>query len=91
LPDLPSIGEFLPGFEASFWYGLGAPRSTPPEVIDKLNKEVNAALADPNIRERLVEQGSVPMIGSSADFGRLIAEETEKWGGVIRAANIKAE
>jgi tripartite-type tricarboxylate transporter receptor subunit TctC len=91
LPDLPSIGEFLPGFEASFWYGLGAPRSTPPEVIDKLNKEVNAALADPTIRERLVEQGSVPMIGSSTDFGRLIVEETEKWGGVIRSANIKAE
>jgi len=70
---------------------LGAPRSTPPEVIDKLNKEVNAALADPTIRERLVEQGSVPMIGSSTDFGRLIVEETEKWGGVIRSANIKAE
>jgi tripartite-type tricarboxylate transporter receptor subunit TctC len=91
LPDLPAIGEFLPGFEASLWYGLGAPRSTPPEIIDKLNKEVNAALADPKIRGRLAEQGSGAMAGSSADFGRFIAEETEKWAKVIRAANIKGE
>jgi tripartite-type tricarboxylate transporter receptor subunit TctC len=89
VPDLPAIGESLPGFEASLWYGLGAPRSTPPEIIDKLNKEVNVALADPKIRERLAEQGSAAMVGSSADFGRFIAEETEKWAKVIQAANIK--
>ena len=91
LPDLPAIGEFLPGFEASLWYGLGAPRSTPPDVIDKLNREVNAALADPKIRERFAEQGSTAMAGSPSDFARLIGEETEKWGKVIRGANIKGE
>ena len=91
LPELPAIGEFLPGFEASLWYGLGAPRSTPSDVIDRLNREVNAALAEPNIRERFAEQGSTAMTGSPADFARLIAEETGKWSKVIRAANIKAE
>jgi tripartite-type tricarboxylate transporter receptor subunit TctC len=91
LPDLPAIGEFLPGFEASLWYGLGAPRSTPPDIIDKLNKEVNAAVADSKIRGRFAEQGSGAMAGSSADFGGFIAEETEKWAKVIRAANIKGE
>jgi tripartite-type tricarboxylate transporter receptor subunit TctC len=91
LPDLPAIGEFLPGFEASLWYGLGAPRSTRPEIIDKLNKQVNAALSDHKIRGRFAEQGNAAMAGSSADFGKFIAEETEKWAKVIRAANIKGE
>jgi tripartite-type tricarboxylate transporter receptor subunit TctC len=81
----------LPGFEASLWYGLGAPRRTPPEVIEKLNREMSAAVADPKMRERFSEQGSTAMMGSPADFGKLIAEETEKWRKVIRAANIRGE
>ena len=91
LPDLPAIGEFLPGFEASLWYGLGAPRRTPPEVIYKLNKEVNAALADLKFQERLAEQGGIAMMGSPTDFSRLIADETEKWAKVVKFAGIKAD
>jgi tripartite-type tricarboxylate transporter receptor subunit TctC len=91
LPDLPTIGEFLPGYEASQWYGIGAPKNTPVEIVDRLNKEINAALADPKIKARLADLGGTPLVGSPADFGKLIAEETEKWGKVIRAANIKAE
>jgi tripartite-type tricarboxylate transporter receptor subunit TctC len=91
LPDLPAIGEFLPGFEASLWYGLGAPRRTPPEVIYKLNKEVNAALADLKFQERLAEQGGMAMMGSSTDFSRLIADETEKWAKVVKFSGAKAE
>jgi tripartite-type tricarboxylate transporter receptor subunit TctC len=91
LPDLPTIGEFLPGYEASQWYGIGAPKNTPAEIVDRLNKEINAALADPKIKARLADLGGTPLVGSPADFGKLIAEETEKWGKVIRAANIKAD
>jgi tripartite-type tricarboxylate transporter receptor subunit TctC len=91
LPDIPTVGEFLPGYESSIWYGLGAPKVTPAEIVDKLNKEINAGLADPNIKARLADLGGTPLVGSSADFGKFIADETEKWGKVIRAANIKAE
>jgi tripartite-type tricarboxylate transporter receptor subunit TctC len=91
LPDLPTVDEFLPGFEASAWGGLGAPRNTPAKIIDALNKEINVALADPRMKARLADLGGAVLAGSPADFGKLIAEETEKWGKVIRAANIKAE
>src|SRR5262249_18141220 len=91
LPDIPTVGEFLPGYEASNWYGIGAPRNTPVEVIDKLNKEINAGLADPKIKTRLADLGGDVLALSPTDFGKLIAEETEKWGKVIRAANIKPE
>ena len=91
LPDVPTVGEFVPGYEASSWSGLGAPRATPAEIVEKLNNEMNAALADHKIKARLADLGSTPAVGSAADFGRLMADETEKWGKVIRAANIKAD
>jgi len=90
-PDIPTVGEFVPGYEATAWFGIGAPRNTPAEIVDKLNKEINAGLADPKIKGRLADLGSTPFPGSPADFGKLIADETEKWGNVIRALNIKAE
>ena len=91
LPDIPTVGEFVPGYEASQWYGVGVPKDTPTEIVDKLNKEINAGLADPKIKARLADLGGDVLALSPAEFGRLIAEETEKWGKVIRAANIKAE
>jgi tripartite-type tricarboxylate transporter receptor subunit TctC len=91
LPDIPTVAEFVPGYEASGWSGLGAPKATPAEIVDKLNKEINAALADPKIKARLADLGGTALAGSPTDFGRLIADETEKWGKVIRAANIKPE
>jgi tripartite-type tricarboxylate transporter receptor subunit TctC len=91
LPDVPVIADVVPGYEASAWYGIGAPRSTPPEIVDRINAEINAGLADAKLSARLTELGSVPFAGSSADFGKFLAAETEKWGKVIRAANIKAE
>jgi tripartite-type tricarboxylate transporter receptor subunit TctC len=91
LPDIPTVGEFVPGYEASAWYGLGAPKATPAEIVDKLNKEVNAALADPRMKARIVDLGGDVLALSPADFGKLITDETEKWGKVIRALNIKAE
>jgi tripartite-type tricarboxylate transporter receptor subunit TctC len=91
LANIPPLGDFLPGYEASGWQGLTAPKNTPPEIIDKLNKEVNAALADPKIKVRLMDLGGIVLAGSPTDFGRLIANETEKWAKVIRAVNIKAE
>ena len=91
LPDVPTVGDFVPGYEASLWQGIGAPKSTPPEIVDKLNKEINAALADPKMKARLADLGGTPLLGSPADFAKLIADDTEKWGKVIRAANIKAE
>ena len=91
LPDIPTVGEFVPSYEASVWFGLGAPNGTPAEIIDKLNQETNAALADPKIKGRLAESGGKALAGSPADFGKLIADETEKWGNVIRALNIKTE
>jgi tripartite-type tricarboxylate transporter receptor subunit TctC len=91
LPEIPTVAEFLPGYEASGWFGIGAPKNTPPEIIDKLNKEINAGVADPKIKARLLDLGGTELSGSPADFGKLIADETEKWGKVIRAANIKPE
>jgi tripartite-type tricarboxylate transporter receptor subunit TctC len=91
LPDVPTIGEFVPGYEASSWYGVGAPKATPAEIVEKLNKEINAGLADPKLKARLADLGGDALALSPADFGKLIADETEKWGDVIRALNIKAE
>ncbi len=91
LPDVPAIGEFVPGYEASGWYGLGAPRNTPGEVVERLNREVNAALTDPVMKARFADLGCTVLPGSPADFAQLLAAETEKWGKVIRTANIKPE
>ena len=91
LPDIPSLSEFVPGFEASQWSGIVAPKNTPAQIIDKLNGEINAALADAKFRGRISDLGSAVLPGSPADFGKLIADEIEKWGKVIRAANIKPE
>jgi tripartite-type tricarboxylate transporter receptor subunit TctC len=91
LPELPTVGESLPGYEVSVWFGIGAPRGTPAGIIDTLNKEINAGLADPKFRERLADLGGVPMPTAPADFGRLIVDETEKWAKVIQAANLKTE
>jgi tripartite-type tricarboxylate transporter receptor subunit TctC len=91
LPDIPTVGEFVPGYEASGWFGVGAPKATPAEIVEKLNKEINAGLADPKLQGRLADVGGDVLVLSPADFGRLIAEETEKWGKVVRAANIKPD
>ena len=91
LPELPTVSEFLPGFEASAWYGLAAPGTTPSGVIDRVNKEVNAAFLAPTIKERLVDLGGMVLAGPPAAFGKVIVEETEKWAKVVRTANIKAE
>jgi tripartite-type tricarboxylate transporter receptor subunit TctC len=91
LPDIPTVAEFVPNYEASNWFGMCAPNATPTEIVERLNKEINAALADHKIKARLADLGSVPLALSPADFGKLIAEETEKWAKVIRAANIKPE
>jgi tripartite-type tricarboxylate transporter receptor subunit TctC len=91
LPDIPTVGEFLLDYEASNWYGVGAPKATPAEIVEKLNKEINAGLADPNMKARLVDLGGTVLAGSPADFGKLIAEETEKWGKVVKFTGIKAD
>ena len=91
LPEVPTVGEFVPGYEVSTWYGVCARVGTPAEVIDKINSEINAGLADPAMRARLADLGGITIAGSPDDFGKLIANETEKWGKVIRAANIKPE
>jgi tripartite-type tricarboxylate transporter receptor subunit TctC len=91
LPDLPTVGEFVPGYEASQWYGLGVAKNAPTEIIDRLNKEINVALADPNMKARLADLGGTALAGSPADFGKLIADETEKWAKVIKSVGIKAE
>jgi tripartite-type tricarboxylate transporter receptor subunit TctC len=91
LPDVPTVAEFVPGYEASFWTGVAAPKGTPAGIVDKLNKAVNAGFADANVKARLAEWGATAITGSPADFARFVADETEKWGKVIRAANIKAE
>jgi tripartite-type tricarboxylate transporter receptor subunit TctC len=91
LPDLPTVGEFVPGYEASTWFGVGAPKATPAEIVEKLNKEIIAGLADPKIKARLADLGGGPLALSPAEFSKFIADETEKWGKVIRAAGIKAE
>ena len=91
LPDIPTVDDYVPGYEASTVFGLGAPKRTPVAIIDKLNKEINVSLADPKLKVRLTDLGGTPLAGSPADFGKLIADETEKWGKVIRTANIKPE
>jgi tripartite-type tricarboxylate transporter receptor subunit TctC len=91
LPDIPTVGEFVPGYEAIGWTGIGAPRNTPPDVVDKLNKEINAAFADPKFKARLADLGATPFIGSPRDFGKFIADETEKWAKVVKFAGIKPE
>jgi len=91
LPDIPTVSEFVPGYEASQWYGIGAPKDTPPDVVATLNKEINAALADPKLRARLADLGGIPTPMTPAEFAKLIADETEKWGKVVRTGNIKAE
>jgi len=91
LPNVPTVNEFVPGFEASSWFGIAAPKDTPADIIDKLNRETNAGLADPKIASRLTDMGGMPLTGSPADYGKLIADETAKWGKVIREAGIKAE
>jgi tripartite-type tricarboxylate transporter receptor subunit TctC len=90
LPDVPAVGEFLPGYEASGWYGIGAPKGTPGEIVEVLNREINAALADPRVKMQLADLGLMPKPASPSDFGTFIAAETEKWAKVIRSANIKA-
>jgi tripartite-type tricarboxylate transporter receptor subunit TctC len=91
LPDLPTVGDFVKGYEASGPFGLGAPTGTPPAVLDRLNREINAVLADPKVKARLAELGSEPLTGSPADIGRMLAAESEKWAKVVKAANIKVE
>ena len=85
------MGDFVPGYEASQWFGVGAPKNTPIEIIDKLNKEINAGLADPKIKARLADLGGTVLPGSPADFGKLIADETEKWGKVVKFAGLKPD
>jgi tripartite-type tricarboxylate transporter receptor subunit TctC len=91
LPQIPTVSDFVPGYEASAWSGIGAPKNTPVEIMDRLNKEINAALGDPKMKSRLADLGGTPLILSSADFGKLIADETERWAKVIKSAGIKAE
>ena len=91
VPDLPTVAETLPGYQAASFYGIGAPRNTPAEVVEVLNKAVNAGLADPKLNARLTDLGSVPLRGQPATFGKLIADETGKWGKVIRIAGIKSQ
>jgi tripartite-type tricarboxylate transporter receptor subunit TctC len=91
LPDLPAMEEFLPGYEASGWFGVGAPRQTPPEIVDRLSREINAGLADPKLKARFAELGATMFVGSPTGFARHIAAETEKWAKVVRAANIRAD
>ena len=91
LPDVPIVADFVPGYEASAWFGLGAPKGTPPEIIELLNKEVNAAIADPNIRARLADMGGMMINGTPAEFGKIIVEETEKWAKVVKFSGAKAE
>jgi tripartite-type tricarboxylate transporter receptor subunit TctC len=91
LPEVPTVDEFVPGYEVSTWYGVGAPIGSPAEVIDKINKEINAGLADPQLNARLGDLGGTALPGSPADFGKLIADETEKWAKVIKSVGIKAE
>jgi tripartite-type tricarboxylate transporter receptor subunit TctC len=91
MPDIPTVGEFVLGYEASAWFGVGAPNNTPSQIIDKLNEAINAGLADPKIKARLADLGGTPLVGSPAEFGKLIADETEKWGKVVKFTGIKAD
>jgi tripartite-type tricarboxylate transporter receptor subunit TctC len=89
LPDIPTVGEFVPGYEASTWYGVGTLKAAPAEIIEKLNKEINASLADPKLQARLTDLGGTVMMGSPADFGKFIADEIEKWAKVIKFSGAK--
>jgi tripartite-type tricarboxylate transporter receptor subunit TctC len=91
LPDIPAVGEFVAGYEAVSWYGIGAPKKTPPEIVERLNKETNAAIADPKLKARFADLGAEPLSMTSGEFAKFIAEETEKWGNVVKSAGIKAE
>ena len=91
LPDVPTVGETVPGYEGSAWFGIGAPKNTPKEIVDKLNSAINAGLADPKLKAKLEELGGVPMVVTPANFGKFIAAETEKWGKVVKFANLKVE
>jgi tripartite-type tricarboxylate transporter receptor subunit TctC len=91
LPGVPTVGEFVPGYEVSSWWGAGVPKNTPAEIVNKLNREINAGLADPEIKARLAELGGTVLSGSPSDFGRLIAQETEKWGQVVKFSGAKPD
>jgi tripartite-type tricarboxylate transporter receptor subunit TctC len=91
IPDVPTLADFVPGYESSAWYGVGAPKGTPAEIIDKLNKEINATLADPKAKARIAEMGATLITGSPADFGKLVADETEKWGKVVKFSGARAD
>jgi len=91
LPDIPAVAEFVPGYEASAWFGVGTPRNTPVQIIDKLNKEINAGVADPKMKARLTDLGGIALRGSPSDFGKLIVEETEKWGKVVKLSGAKLD
>src|SRR5262245_31221824 len=91
LPDIPTVAEFVPDYESSFWTGVGTPKNTPAEIVEKLNKEINAGLADPQLKARLADLGGTVIAGSPSDFGKFIAAETEKWGKVVKFAGIKAD
>jgi len=91
LPDIPTVNDFVPGFEAGAWYGVGMPANAPPDIVGKLNNEINAAFSGPKIKDRLVELGGIVLAGTPADFGKVIADETEKWRKIVHVANIKPE
>ena len=91
LPDVPPVGDFVPGYEVISWFGIGAPTNTPAEIVDKLNREINAALADPRMKARISDMGAAPFVSSPAYFGKFIADETEKWANVIKFAGLKAD
>jgi tripartite-type tricarboxylate transporter receptor subunit TctC len=90
-PDLPAIAEFLPGYQATVWFGIGAPAKTPTEIVQRLNKQINAGLNDPKLHARILEVGGIPLVGSTADFEKLFVDDSEKWAKVMREANVKAE
>jgi len=91
LPNLPTVGEFVPGYEITAWFGVGAPKGTPAEIIDKINREITAGLADPKMKERLADFAEVPMPMTPTEFGKLVADETEKWAKVTKSAGIKLD
>jgi len=91
LPDIPTVGDFVPGYETSAWFGVGVPRNTPAAIIDKLNNEINTILADPEIKARFADLGGTVLAGSPSEFGQLIADDTEKWGKVVKFVGIKAD
>jgi tripartite-type tricarboxylate transporter receptor subunit TctC len=91
LPDVPTIGEFLPGYEVSAWFGVAAPKATPPEIVNRLNREINAGLADPKLKTKIADLGGTPLVVSPAEFSKLVADEVEKWAKVVKFAGVKPE